>query len=430
MQSHQQDEGQLSFPNQGPPVNSSTSRSLIQPSKLVTKRQYEEITENNSSNSDESFFTPNKKQTISASKINSKYVVDLTTVHNKFSPLEEMDDEIDNVAPASTQESTSTRPTPKIRVPPIFLHEVNNYQQIICDIDSIVSNEYSTQQQNKVLKINTTTAADFRLVTKFLEESQLPYHTFRNPDTKRLEVVLRNVPHSLTDNDVILELKSLNLPVIKVTRLFYRDRQPMPLCAVELDNNEQGKKIFYIKQIQHALIRVEYRRKPRNIPQCTRCQRYGHTKNFCHLTPRCVKCPQNHHFSECTKPKEAEPTCINCGGAHSANFKGCSYYLGLKKKSDSNPPQQNLSTSPPTLNLQNFPNLTANSPSASPSTPSWPHSVPIKTNVTNTSIQDTSPATDVIGNLIQLVITSLKPHLPVIKTFLLQLVTGLLNNEH
>ncbi|KAJ4435232.1 hypothetical protein ANN_23810 [Periplaneta americana] len=41
------------------------------------------------------------------------------------------------------------------------------------------------------------------------------------------------------NQDVTLELKSLNLPVIKVTRLFYRDRQPMPLCAVELDNNEQ-----------------------------------------------------------------------------------------------------------------------------------------------------------------------------------------------
>ncbi|CAG9834480.1 unnamed protein product [Diabrotica balteata] len=35
------------------------------------------------------------------------------------------------------------------------------------------------------------------------------------------------------------------------------------------------------------------------VPQCTTCQRYSHTKKFCHLPATCVKCTSNHHTSNC-----------------------------------------------------------------------------------------------------------------------------------
>ena len=34
------------------------------------------------------------------------------------------------------------------------------------------------------------------------------------------------------------------------------------------------------------------------IPQCVRCQRYGHSKNVCRKNPRCVKCKKTNHCTQ------------------------------------------------------------------------------------------------------------------------------------
>lgn len=73
----------------------------------------------------------------------------------------------------------------------------------------------------------------------------------------------------------------------------------MPLSAVELEKNENSMEIFNFKHIYRALVTVEPRRKSRDILQCNNCQRYGHTKNYCRLDPRCVKCGGPHKHNNC-----------------------------------------------------------------------------------------------------------------------------------
>ncbi|KAF0746765.1 Uncharacterized protein FWK35_00027517 [Aphis craccivora] len=58
-------------------------------------------------------------------------------------------------------------------------------------------------------------------------------------------------------------------------------------------------------------------------PQCHNCQKYGHTRNYCHHYPRCVKCESEHSTDECTKQPEEPAKCANCSGNHTANYKGC-----------------------------------------------------------------------------------------------------------
>ena len=71
----------------------------------------------------------------------------------------------------------------------------------------------------------------------------------------------------------------------------------------------------------------------REIPQCIRCQRYGHTKNFCHKNPRCVKCAQDHFTSECPqKSKINDVRCVNCNENHPANYRGCKVHKELQQK--------------------------------------------------------------------------------------------------
>lgn len=225
----------------------------------------------------------------------------------------------------------------EVKIPPIFLHEVNNHQEIVKDIKNHTTHDFSTALKGTSLKITLVDISDFRNLTAFYLDSKIQFHTFQTAQDKKLEVVFRNVPCSLTEEEFKYELLQINLPVLKVVRLLSRDKKLLPLCCVELENSESGFEVFKVNKLCHAVVSVEPKRKSRDIPQCTRCQRYNHTKNFCNLDPRCVRCTGQHHYSQCPLAKSVPPMCINCGESHTANFKGCKFYQDLKtKKATSN----------------------------------------------------------------------------------------------
>jgi hypothetical protein len=71
----------------------------------------------------------------------------------------------------------------------------------------------------------------------------------------------------------------------------------------------------------------------REIAQCANCQRYGHTKNYCHLKPRCVKCAGDHLTKKYhQKEISTDVRCVLCGGNHPVNYKGYTVYKDLQKK--------------------------------------------------------------------------------------------------
>jgi len=111
----------------------------------------------------------------------------------------------------------------------------------------------------------------------------------------------------------------------------------LPLHRVEIISTEHNKEVFDIKELLYTKVTMEAPRKTRDIPQCVRCQQLGHTKNYCAIAQRCVKCAGNHWTKECKKPIDAKPTCANCRGEHPANYKGCPVY---KKKQEALNPKQ------------------------------------------------------------------------------------------
>lgn len=322
----------------------------------------------------------------------------------------------------------------KIKIPPIFLHDVNNYQVIIDDIVNVISEEFTTQSKNNALKINLTNIEDFRKLTKFYDNKKLKYHTFRDPSNTFLSVVIKNVPISLTENE-IMELLQDKYPVKKIVRLLSKDKKPLPICVVDLENTEESKSIFNLNRLMHSVVMVEPRRKSHEIPQCTRCQRYGHTKNYCKLTPRCVKCNNNHHYSECTKRSDDPPICVNCGENHAANYRGCSYYRELKEKIYRNRSDQPTEFPNTVINQTNTSEYAPGNPNqnrrrnisyaeaTADTRPSPRNSNPSPSNITPTSTQD--PLTVTILNLITEIIT---PIIHKIKNFILNLIPSLLQN--
>ena len=60
----------------------------------------------------------------------------------------------------------------------------------------------------------------------------------------------------------------------------------------------------------------------REIPQCMRCQKFGHTKNYCRNNPRCVKCAAEHLTNNCPrKVRDDNVKCVNCNEKHPSNYR-------------------------------------------------------------------------------------------------------------
>jgi hypothetical protein len=57
---------------------------------------------------------------------------------------------------------------------------------------------------------------------------------------------------------------------------------------VELKPAPNNKDILLVEYIQKCKIKIKPPKHKRDTAQCAKCQRYGHTNNYCYLKPRCV----------------------------------------------------------------------------------------------------------------------------------------------
>lgn len=248
---------------------------------------------------------------------------------NRYSPLSNLADTIDDNIEVSDTEIEEV----KQKVPPLYIYGINNYIEFLDKIKPMIVDDFNIKNQNIFLKLNLLSVGDYRTVTKYLSEINIKYHTYQLPEERNLSVIIRNIPTSIPEEDVFNALTMLNFKVISVTRLQNRFKSPIPLFAVLLDKSD--KNIFSLDRLLHCIVSVENRKSDNTIPQCKNCQRFQHTKNFCYLPPRCVKCLGNHHFSKCTKDNNSPPICVNCNENHPANYRGCKTYKQLKAKNTS-----------------------------------------------------------------------------------------------
>lgn len=248
---------------------------------------------------------------------------------NKYSPLANLDNTNDD-----NSEETDLDPVEVIqivqKIPPLYIYDIVDYIEFINKITPMIVDNFNINNKNIFLKLNLTTVFDYRTITKYLSEENIKYHTYQLPEERNLSVVIRNIPTSIPEETIFSALTELKFNVTSVTRLQNRYKSPIPIVAVLLDKSE--KNIFSLDRLLHCVISVESRKSDSSIPQCKNCQRFQHTKNFCNLPPRCVKCLENHHYSECTKDKNSPPICVNCNENHSANYRGCKIYKQIKNK--------------------------------------------------------------------------------------------------
>jgi len=218
------------------------------------------------------------------------------------------------------------------RVPPIYLYEVSDWTSVSSLIKNLCAEDFFAKTGPDYIKVQLKNADDYRTITKFLDVENIQNHTYLMDRTPVLKAVIKGIPPSTGPEVIEKELQELKLDC-KVKQLRGKNQTMSSLFLVTLGKTEQAKEIFSVKRLCHCSVKIESYKKRESLTQCFRCQRFGHTRLTCQISPKCVKCAGDHLAAECLKSPKSPASCINCGGQHPASYKQCPYYLKLKEKS-------------------------------------------------------------------------------------------------
>lgn len=174
---------------------------------------------------------------------------------------------------------------------------------------------------SKGVKIQPQTVEDYRSLRKLMEKEGYKYFTHPLKQERTLKVVIRGVMVETEEKQAAEDLAQQGYPVLKVTRMNGKNKQPAPLILVEIDRKYHS--IYKISHLCGLVITVEPLKTNGSPIQCHRCQLYGHIQKNCTADYKCLKCAGKHGTHECSKPKTTAATCANCAGPHTANYHKC-----------------------------------------------------------------------------------------------------------
>lgn len=236
-------------------------------------------------------------------------------------------------------------PTKEHKPPPIYVRDqISN--SMVNKISRIVGQDnfhVVSLRKGNVLetKVQTYTEDNYRNLVKYLDANGKSYYTYQLKSSKGLQVVIKGLESDFPIETLKEALEREGYEVKSVHNIINRNTIPQPLFKVEIafDFAHMKKKnephpIYSLQYLENRRISVEEPHKRNTLPQCLNCQEYGHTKKYCKLPAVCVICGNIHKTSECKLPK-TDPKikkCGNCGGNHTANYRGCPVYIELRKK--------------------------------------------------------------------------------------------------
>ena len=226
---------------------------------------------------------------------------------NQFTPLQvdgEKEDGNKDDLKVSTQKS-----------PPIFVSGVEDIGPLKSLLDNIAENNYTLKTlSNNEVKILPNSSEKYLPIVEELKKKNTQYFTYQRKQDKTYKTVLRNIHPSVDTSDLKTAIEEYGHKIIRLSNIKERlSQKPLPLFFVEIEINSNNKTIFEINNLLNTIVQFEPPRKKRNIPQCMKCQGFGHTKNYCYRSPVCVKCADNHLTQNCPiKEKTQDVNYTNC----------------------------------------------------------------------------------------------------------------------
>lgn len=250
-------------------------------------------------------------------------------VSNAFAPLVDLNERDQQESSNHIQMETSTPKKP----PPIYIHNIMNINSMINELKTLDCGGFRhvTIENNKV-KLNVDLIDGYRKVIDYLKSHQAEFHTYQIKSDKAFRVVIRGLHHSCNIEFMMTELKELGYEPIQMLPVRHPvTKLPLPLFFLDLKHNPKNPEIYNLTRLYNGIIKVEPPKPRKTVVQCMRCQQFGHTRNFCNQTARCVKCEGLHPTEKCNKPKDIPPVCTNCKGNHPANYRGCPEHTRLQR---------------------------------------------------------------------------------------------------
>lgn len=191
-------------------------------------------------------------------------------------------------------------------------------------------------------QVSCQDVSDKQRVVEALKAHSIAFHTFAEPADKPLRFVLKGF-YETSPEEVKELLIAMKLPVLRTSVLFKNPNCTFYMVQFKSDGAVNAAILNRsARLLDDIVVRWEpYKSSQPHHIQCRNCQRWGHSASNCGHKYRCVKCSGEHEVGECPRTnREGLPTCINCGGSHAANHRGCETYKAYEAKANSQKAKQ------------------------------------------------------------------------------------------
>ena len=204
----------------------------------------------------------------------------------------------------------NTEPKP----PPIFISGVTNTKPLIELINTIGKKYLVKTLRNDQVRVQPTESTVHTTIVKALIDKNTEFHTYKPRQDRSFRVILKKIHPSTDLNDIKHDLKDKGHEVTNIWNVKQRvTKKPLPIHFIDIKHSGNNKEIYNITTLLNTIVQIESPRAKREILQCMRCQKFGHTKNYCRNNPICVKCAAQHITSECLmKAKDDNVKCVMC----------------------------------------------------------------------------------------------------------------------
>lgn len=304
---------------------------------------------------------------------------------NRFEVLQSDDDpsECAFLPPSDQTEVRKTQSKTDInknttRSQPIYIKNITNFTLFKNKLIQLTCiNGFTCKATPSFLIVRPSGPDNAKLILDHLRNTDSDFHTFCPPNSRPFRIVIRNLHQSTLSSDISDAITELGYSVRHIENI-KKNKIPLPLFFVDLNPNINNSHIFKITRLLHTSVVIEQPHKSKfSIPQCHKCQAYGHTKTYCSHKPRCVKCGEEHLSDICSKDNSQPAKCALCAGTHTSSYKGCPVYKkqaasfrkrneGRHSTSFSRPSKPMQSENPCSNQTRTYAEATTNQPPAEP----------------------------------------------------------------
>ncbi|KAJ8734276.1 hypothetical protein PYW07_014827 [Mythimna separata] len=234
-------------------------------------------------------------------------------------------------------ENLSTDGNKKVnKPPPVIPYGIEDLTKLTELLNKTMpSSGYSYKVINRdQLRVITQSTEIYKDLIELIRTNGLIGHTFPPKQDKCYRIV-KNLHHTTPKTAITEEIEKTGNRVRGeiICAISRKNKKPLNMFFVNIEPSPNNREIKSIESIYHTRVKIEDPRKSTDIPQCTRCQQYGHTKNNCMRPYRCVKCAKGHKTTDCPKKDRNTPaTCALCQGEHPTNYKGCQVYKEIRSR--------------------------------------------------------------------------------------------------